>query len=128
MLVSFLERLGYRATGAATASEAMDTVVREDGNIDILVADVQLEDSNGPELARRIAERWPKMSVLFVSGAAHPDEHTTESRKAAQSFLPSRSPRGNSRERSGCSLIALCPKLRRRIYVEIAIRQWNLRS
>lgn len=89
VLVSFLERLGYRATGASTAAAAMATFVTEDGNIDVLVADVELSDSNGPELARQVLRKWPSVRVLFVSGASLPEQHELgNAAEKGAAFLP----------------------------------------
>lgn len=89
VLVAFLVRLGYPATGVATAAEAMEIALAEEGHIDVLIADVELAESNGPELAGRMQERWPGVQVLFISGASHPEHISTGNRAAKGSaFLP----------------------------------------
>jgi len=42
-------------------------------SIDLLVADVVLEESNGPAVARRVKPTQPRMHLLYISGFSMPE-------------------------------------------------------
>jgi PAS domain S-box-containing protein len=70
VLEAMLRRLGHRVLACASAEEALDTIHRHDGEIDLLVTDVQLDGANGHELAGRIRAVRPLIRVLYISGHA----------------------------------------------------------
>jgi two-component system, cell cycle sensor histidine kinase and response regulator CckA len=61
-----LEELGCRAIGVASGKEALDVLARE--AIAACLVDVSMPDMPGPELAARIAERWPATEIVLMSG------------------------------------------------------------
>jgi PAS domain S-box-containing protein len=65
---STLEALGYRVLVAGHGHEALAAVETLDGPLHAVVTDVVMPLMNGRELARRLRERLPDVSVLFVSG------------------------------------------------------------
>jgi len=72
-----LAQAGYSVLDASTGAEAMDVMRLREGTIDLLLADVRLPDTSGPELARRIFDDEPEASILLMSAWAvevtHPD-------------------------------------------------------
>jgi PAS domain S-box-containing protein len=63
-----LERAGYQVLDAATPAQA-DTVFEEHKNrISLLLADVIMPGSTGPELFARLEGRRPGLRVLYMSG------------------------------------------------------------
>jgi len=70
VLETTLRRLGYHVLACAGAEEALDTVKRHAGDIDLLLADVELDGTNGYELAASIRAARPPIRVLFISGCA----------------------------------------------------------
>lgn len=68
MTVRVLRRNGYATLDAATGAEAEEQARTHAAGVDLLLADVGLPHSGGPELAARLAQRWPTMKVLFMSG------------------------------------------------------------
>lgn len=66
-LRAWLERGGHRVLEAADAPEALEQCHAHRGGIDAMLTDVL---SGGAELAERIREQCPTISVLFMSG--HP--------------------------------------------------------
>ncbi len=62
-----LTQAGYRVLQASRASEARELAQRG-GPIHLLLTDVILPETSGPELARELTARTPDLRVLFTSG------------------------------------------------------------
>jgi two-component system, cell cycle sensor histidine kinase and response regulator CckA len=65
-----LTRQGYRVLAASSGSEALDIAREYSGSIDVLLTDVVMPGMSGPDLARRLQQVRPRMSVLYMSGYA----------------------------------------------------------
>ncbi len=63
-----LENAGYTVLGAESATAALRHCSRHDGAIHLLLTDVVLPKTAGPEIALRAAELRPGIRVLFMSG------------------------------------------------------------
>jgi CheY-like chemotaxis protein len=63
-----LRDCGYAVLEAANGLEALDMVAARDGRISLIVADVVMPGLGGREMAARLAERWPDVPILFISG------------------------------------------------------------
>jgi PAS domain S-box-containing protein len=63
-----LEDRGYRVLAADSALHAMALAESSPGDIDLLLSDVIMPDTSGPELAQRIVRVRPAIRVLYVSG------------------------------------------------------------
>jgi len=59
--------LGYAVTEAAGGLAALE-LLEAGAAFDLLLTDVVMPGIGGPELAARIAQRWPAMRVVFMSG------------------------------------------------------------
>jgi signal transduction histidine kinase/ActR/RegA family two-component response regulator len=70
---TILRRLGYTVLDVPNAGEALLTSERHAGTIDLLLTDVVLPQTSGPELARRLQPMRPTMKVLLMSGYASED-------------------------------------------------------
>jgi PAS domain S-box-containing protein len=66
MACEMLASLGYHATAAATAEEAMQTADKE--AFDILFSDYSLPGMNGVKLAKCLKKKNPALQVVFASG------------------------------------------------------------
>jgi two-component system, cell cycle sensor histidine kinase and response regulator CckA len=66
-----LEGGGYRVLEASRAAEAF-ALLKGDLRVDLLIADLQMPDLGGEEMARRIRRWRPDIKVLYVTG--HIDE------------------------------------------------------
>jgi DNA-binding NtrC family response regulator len=62
-----LERQGYRVLVAASADEAL-RLFDLNPSIDVLLTDVVMPGSSGPELTRQLLERRPELRVIYMSG------------------------------------------------------------
>lgn len=68
VLREFLESKGYTILEAGDGTEALELAARHPGLIDVLVTDVIMPQIRGLELAKRVAESHPDVSVIFMSG------------------------------------------------------------
>jgi two-component system cell cycle sensor histidine kinase/response regulator CckA len=62
-----LERKGYTVLVAANANEAL-RLCEGPASIDVLLADVVMPGSSGPDVARCVVERRPALKVIYMSG------------------------------------------------------------
>ncbi|MFO7753752.1 MAG: response regulator, partial [Desulfobacteraceae bacterium] len=63
-----LEKKGYTVISAATPTEAVEKARNHSGLIDLLMTDVVMPEMNGRDLAVQIAELYPGIRNLFMSG------------------------------------------------------------
>ncbi len=63
-----LEELGYEVHCAGGADEALATLAKARGKIDVLLTDVMMPGLSGPELAGQVAQRHPDVTVIYMSG------------------------------------------------------------
>jgi two-component system cell cycle sensor histidine kinase/response regulator CckA len=68
MLVEVLKAAGYNVLDARHGADALELAAKYTGGIDLLITDMTMPGFSGSELARRLAEQRPAMSVLFISG------------------------------------------------------------
>jgi PAS domain S-box-containing protein len=65
---AFLDQAGYRVLTADSPAHALELCDTLADGIDLLLTDVVMPAMNGPELARQVLQRHPKLKVLFMSG------------------------------------------------------------
>jgi CheY-like chemotaxis protein len=63
-----LATAGYTVLAVGSAEEAMAAIATHDGPVHLLLTDVVMPQTNGPELARRLTGISPATRVLFMSG------------------------------------------------------------
>ena len=84
-LTNILNWLGYAATEAASAEQAVSSLEDQASSIAAVVCDVVMPGMGGETLTRSIAARWPAIPVILVSGypspsqTAHPDQNVSGS-------------------------------------------------
>lgn len=83
-----LTRRGYCVLKAHSASEATQMSADCPTPIDVLVADWNMPDMKGDELARHLLKQRPEMKLVLMSG--HPDavEAITDFPKNQAAFIP----------------------------------------
>jgi two-component system cell cycle sensor histidine kinase/response regulator CckA len=59
---------GYTVLAASTADEAVQICERHDGPISLLLSDVVMPKTSGPQLAARLIDLRPDLLVLYMSG------------------------------------------------------------
>jgi signal transduction histidine kinase/ActR/RegA family two-component response regulator len=72
--VDAVSELGHRAIACSDPLEAETLVERQlatgEGGFDLILSDVLMPGLTGPEMIAKLKQRWPAMSVLFVTGYA----------------------------------------------------------
>ncbi len=66
--VAALEHHGYRVLKAAGAAEALQVARRHPDALDLILTDVIMPETSGPELVKELLREHPKTRVLYVSG------------------------------------------------------------
>jgi signal transduction histidine kinase len=85
-----LRDLGYAVREAGGGAAALD-LLRRDSQIEVLLTDVVMPGMNGAELARLALDVRPRLTILFMSGYAEPEEITgalLRHRLVRKPFLP----------------------------------------
>jgi two-component system, cell cycle sensor histidine kinase and response regulator CckA len=67
LTTKLLERQGYRVLVAADAREALRRFEQND-SIDVMLTDVVMPGTSGPELTRQLSDRQPQLKVIYMSG------------------------------------------------------------
>jgi PAS domain S-box-containing protein len=84
MVRGILESCGYRVLEAGHGGEALSICERHEAPIDLVLTDVVMPQMGGPELALRLASRWPKIRILYMTGYtddANPDAALPEAKR-----------------------------------------------
>jgi two-component system cell cycle sensor histidine kinase/response regulator CckA len=69
LMAKVLEMRGYAVLAAESGAQALEMSAAHEGVIDLLLADVELEDRvNGHDIAKRLRHDRPRMRVLYTSG------------------------------------------------------------
>jgi len=71
MMAKMLGNSGYTVLNASSAVEALSVCEEKSTTLQLVVTDVAMPGMNGFDLAEQIAERWPTIRVLFMSGCAN---------------------------------------------------------
>jgi two-component system cell cycle sensor histidine kinase/response regulator CckA len=86
MMVRILERERYVVHEARHGLEAL-AVLATAPNVRLVVSDVFMMEMDGYELGRRVAERWPDLPVLYVSGYLQAGELPPDANGRPRRFL-----------------------------------------
>jgi CheY-like chemotaxis protein len=65
--VEAVTELGHRPVACSDPREAAVMMERA-GPFDLILSDVLMPEMTGPEMVAALSERWPDLSVLFVTG------------------------------------------------------------
>ncbi|MDP1570478.1 MAG: response regulator [Vicinamibacterales bacterium] len=74
---TLLARRGYTVLTAANAEDAL-AMAGAHGAIDLLLTDLVMPGTGGPELSRQILARQPALRIAYMSGYAQGDTHQQE--------------------------------------------------
>jgi CheY-like chemotaxis protein len=85
-LQAVLSARNYAVDQATDGRDALDVLRRSGAAVDLLITDIKMPRMDGVALARAVAELFPAMPVLFISGSADPVD-APEWRKPQYAFL-----------------------------------------
>ena len=69
-----LELDGHSITAAENGEEALSKLEEKQGGFDLLLTDIRMPIMDGIALTHRVADKWPQMSVLLMTGYADQQE------------------------------------------------------
>jgi len=69
-LAEFLRITGYRVMDSHNALDVLEMARRHQGCIDVLLTDIVMPELRGTDLARQVAELFPEIQVIYMSGYA----------------------------------------------------------
>jgi CheY-like chemotaxis protein len=87
LLCLLLRPKGYTVLEAADAAAAIELFDRFGATIDLLISDVVMPGMRGPELARRLVARNPRLKALLISGFTDGESVAPEAVAAGSMFL-----------------------------------------
>jgi two-component system, cell cycle sensor histidine kinase and response regulator CckA len=70
VICAILATHGYEVLQAQNLAGALAICERRPGTIHLLLADMQLANTNGPRIAAQLVSSQPEMKVLYMSGLA----------------------------------------------------------
>ena len=85
---TLLRSRGYDVMEAADGEEALDMIIENQGQIDLLISDVILPGIDGPSLLKQAREYLGDARVMFISGYSEGDLTRTLDEDVEISFLP----------------------------------------
>ena len=68
LVARILTENGYQVWPASSGAEACQIAAAREDQIDLLLTDVVMPDTTGPQLATQLLSRHPRLRVLFTSG------------------------------------------------------------
>ena len=68
LMERMLRQCGYSIVHAGSGEEALSVCERRGGVLRLVVTDITMPGMNGFDLAEHIAERWPGVKILFITG------------------------------------------------------------
>ncbi len=74
VVATMLHVAGHTVVGAATTGEARDAVAESETPFDLVLADIRLSESSGPELIAELRRLQPDARYLLMSGYAFDDD------------------------------------------------------
>ncbi len=82
-----LQNKGYMVLEAADGEAALEILDNYTGPVDLLISDVVMPQMDGPTLAKKVMETFPKVKIILISGYAEEGFHKGLDR-ARFSFIP----------------------------------------
>src|SRR5262245_61397549 len=67
MCARLLERKGYQARATTSAREAL-SLLAQDGDVDLVLADLQMPEMDGIQLLSAVKRNYPNIEVIMMTG------------------------------------------------------------
>jgi two-component system cell cycle sensor histidine kinase/response regulator CckA len=87
LLARVLRRHGYTVSEAEDGRQALAMLRAAGGHFELLITDIVMPHMGGRELAGQVADIWPAMRVLFISGYAGLDAFASGVVRNGEHFL-----------------------------------------
>jgi CheY-like chemotaxis protein len=71
-VVEVVKSAGFQITEAEGGTEALHIIERTQGDVDLVISDIQMPGGNGIALAEAITASYPYIPVILVSGCSPP--------------------------------------------------------
>ncbi len=71
--VAMLKRYGYNLLEAGSSQKAIEIFKSHDGTIHLVLSDVVMPETNGPEMVKKLLDLQSEIKVVFMSGYAEDD-------------------------------------------------------
>lgn len=81
-----LEMKGFVPSWAKDGTEALDRLDREE--VDLVLSDVRMPGVDGIELCRRVAQRFPELPVVLITGIHADERERILEESGAKAVLP----------------------------------------
>ncbi len=85
VFTALLSDEGYEVASAESALDALAYIV--DHDIDVLVTDLVMPGKSGLYLLEQVAERWPNVGMIAITGEPHVDSASRAMRAGARDYL-----------------------------------------
>jgi CheY-like chemotaxis protein len=85
-LCAYLQRTGYRVTGAGTGADALASLAEH--HPDVVISDIAMPGMDGIEFCRRLKQEFPDVPVVLMSGQASAIEPSRVRDAGAAALLP----------------------------------------
>jgi len=81
-----LEMLDHRVYAVNSGGSALSTLAEHNGEVDLVLLDLSLQDMDGRQLLPELTEKYPELKIVICSGSL-PDELDFESQPAVKGVL-----------------------------------------
>ena len=85
LMEKMLRQPGYSIVQAGSAEEALSVCELRGAVLRLVITDIVMPGMNGFDLAERIAERWPGVRILFITGSRN--DHSVRRKLSDQPIL-----------------------------------------
>jgi CheY-like chemotaxis protein len=87
LAVRVLERQGYHIHGFSNGQAALEAMIQQANQLDLLLTDMVMPEMNGKQLAERMRANRPTLRVLFTSGYSDTEIADRDALRAKTAFL-----------------------------------------
>ena|ERR1035438_6813865 len=73
LISAILREEGFQTLEAGDGTQALQIVMALDGEVDLIVSDIQMPNGDGLSLARAVGVSHPEVPIILISGHVKPD-------------------------------------------------------
>src|SRR5579872_6334588 len=72
-ITAILQQENFTTLEAENGSHGLQIVQERDGDLDLIVSDIQMPNGDGLSLAHAVQESYPAVPVILISGQVNPE-------------------------------------------------------